>query len=162
MLWPIAVPPIDLNDLSEQINPVARMTLIKRLILDSGPELSMQALRDWINDPLRDDDSTTTKDDAQPVSPGADSPSKTEQPTTTQPSEGGGLAGSSCSKLSVTVTLTVMEHVALIRALREKEYNARLVLAQNGGSPKDHADVDMLEHRIGVLSMISPNKEIAG
>tara|TARA_R110000868_G_scaffold176929_1_gene415035 strand:+ start:1355 stop:1597 length:243 start_codon:yes stop_codon:yes gene_type:complete len=58
MLWPVSVPPIDLLDVADSINDTARMHLIQRLVCGGGEDFRIEYLRDWINDPIRDDEST--------------------------------------------------------------------------------------------------------
>lgn len=54
MLWPVAVPPINLNDVSRDINDHARMELIKRLVCDSGDGFDPINLLKWLTDFIRD------------------------------------------------------------------------------------------------------------
>lgn len=61
MLYPVSIPPIDLMEVADSINDAARMHLIQRLVCGGGEYFRIEELRDWINDTMRDDESTTIR-----------------------------------------------------------------------------------------------------
>jgi hypothetical protein len=48
MLWPVSVPPIDLNEVADHINDTARMELIKALVCSSGEGFDVTQLHSWL------------------------------------------------------------------------------------------------------------------